>query len=117
MGLFKKIFKSDNTRNIEKLENSYVTITAEIKRYSNDDTPIYGSLLIPTYNIGINLTDSVDTTIRKILKYIDMAITRMGKENKDFHFDYILWITDDVMRYLGWVNPEMVTKKVDIKIL
>lgn len=105
------------TVNIEKLRENTLSFTAEVKRFTNDDTPIYGSLLIPVSTVKIDKSESIDKIAKRILKGIDISIQRMAKQSKDLHFDYILWIDKDVMWYLGWSNDQMITKKVEIKVI
>ena len=105
------------TVNIEKLTSTSLIFTAEAKKYTNDDTPIYGSLLIPAITIKIDSNLSIDDIAKRILKGIDYKIQQMAKKSKDIHYDYMLWIDKDVMWYLGWSNDAMITKKVDIKVI
>jgi hypothetical protein len=105
------------TINIGKLTSTSLTFVGEVKKYTNDDTPIYGSLLIPATTIKIDSSLSIDDIAKRILKGIDYKIQQMAKKSKDIHYDYMLWIDKDVMWYLGWSNDAMITKKVDIKVI
>ena len=105
------------TINIEKVRSGTVSFTAEVKRYANNDTPIYGSLMIPLNTVKIGQLETIDVIAKRMLKSIDISIQRMAKATKDLHYDYILWIDKDVMWYLGWSNDAMITKGVDIKVI
>lgn len=105
------------TINIGKLTSTSLTFVGEVKKYTNDDTPIHGRFSIPITTINIDNTLSIDEIAKRILKGVDYKVQIMAKKSTNPLNDYILWIDKDVMWYLGWKDEEMITKKVDIKVI
>lgn len=101
---------------IEKLFTDKLFFTAIADVITPSGYKSGSSIRIPLRNVPINKDDTIDSIGERILRVINVAMLDIVKTNKDLHSDRLLWLTKDDMWYIGWSNPGMLTKKVDIKV-
>ena len=114
-------FKNRYTINVERFKNNIINFTARVQLINPNGLVNSLYVNVPMQGVRVRPTDSIDTVVESMLKAIDMNVLKQAKERKnssDFiNSDFILWLTKDSMWYVGWNNPEMLTKSVSFKVL
>lgn len=103
--------------NIEKVTPAVLHFTAKASVIAPSGVQMGSVINIPLRVVKLKNEMTIDEIGELILKAIDMHIVVEMKDNKDWNNDKILWITKDIMWYLGWNNEHMLTKKVDFKVI
>ena len=113
--------KNRYTINVERFKNNIINFTAKVQLINPNGLVNSLYVNVPMQGVRVRPTDSIDTVVESMLKAIDMNVLKQAKERKnssDFiNSDFILWLTKDSMWYVGWNNPEMLTKSVSIQVL
>ncbi len=102
---------------IENLTKSSLYFTAKAVVITPRGIQLGGPLNIPLSCVKYDSSMSIDKLGELILKAIDNHILKEMTLNKNLTSDRLLWVTLDTLWYLGWSNTEILTKKVDIKVV
>lgn len=109
------------TISIDKLKGNTLYFVAKIQSIAPSGIPYTTTADVGLRSIKIPDNIEIDKAIENLLKRIDRyAVDIVRDDNrKSSHLgpNYILWIDECVLSYLGWSNLSMLTKNVEFKII
>lgn len=103
--------------NIEKLNSDFMYFTAKADVITPSGYKFGQTLHICMRTIKLDRNDSIDKIGEKVLRSINVSILELVKRDKNLGSDYLLWLTQDDLWYLGWSNKGLLTKEVEFKVV